>query len=362
MAEDKKGAAKKTEGLRFDHQLYELLDKNDGVFIGEAHNRPSLRQALTYLAPAMKAHGVTTLSIETRQATINSMIEAESTEEWMKTPRAKGFSAAFRPEEICNLVRAYNKLGIKVLGHEDAAYVEERRKVEEERRRAAEAKRKVVEKEIAEFMNSERVQKVRQEVQKEITEGIKNIDIKDAKKVEHFVQEKMKKLELFFQNDQEYLALQKKMIEEEAMDPNDPEEIRKRNTLAADYIKKNKLPGKVLILGGKNHSQHSPEAPTAKDDKAKKEGLDKLLGIPAVNVKLENDAGQVGTTEVVTPQRGYEVTLPDDLKEMIKTMRITSWPPPGGVPVLGAPHQQPAPLPAMPKIQPPMQQPAVPGP
>src|SRR5690606_14101699 len=65
----------------FDQKLYELLQHHDGVFVGETHEIVSVAQALTYLMPALKAKGVTTLSIEHSQAEVDGYANCHTLKE-----------------------------------------------------------------------------------------------------------------------------------------------------------------------------------------------------------------------------------------------------------------------------------------
>ena len=75
---------------RFDHFVVELLQRNDGVFFGELHDHPELRQAIAKLLPPyFKANGVETISIELPQNMVYDMKGFSDKEEMKKRwPRA----------------------------------------------------------------------------------------------------------------------------------------------------------------------------------------------------------------------------------------------------------------------------------
>lgn len=99
---------------RFDHFVVDLLQHNDGVFFGELHDHPELRQAVVKLLPYFKANGVETVSLELPQNLIDEMKDISDTAEFQKRwPRAG--------EQIMgcfDVVKSAQKLGIHVLGHE----------------------------------------------------------------------------------------------------------------------------------------------------------------------------------------------------------------------------------------------------
>jgi hypothetical protein len=100
---------------RLDHLLAELLKEHGGVFLGEQHDSPSLRQAVRQMLPMLKANGVGTLSFEAPQSLIDEMLAAKSAQEFLaKWPGAdsKVFATVY------GLVHEANRLGIKVLGHD----------------------------------------------------------------------------------------------------------------------------------------------------------------------------------------------------------------------------------------------------
>lgn len=103
---------------RLDHLLVELLDKGDGIFVGENHEAPVLSQSLGKLLPLLKAHGVETLSVEITQDRVDAMKKAKSYGDYLKVPLEPRNILA--NERLYNLVKQAHGLGLRVLGHESA--------------------------------------------------------------------------------------------------------------------------------------------------------------------------------------------------------------------------------------------------
>jgi|GEM_PF-4809776 len=302
---------KKPQGLRFDHQLYELLGKNDGAFIGEYHEFPALRQSLTYLAPAMKARGITTVSIELSQSDIDDMRKAKTADEFLKKTMLS-IDKRKRPEEWYHLVQAYDKLGIKVFGHEEDAETQVKRKMD-----GFQKKLKAL------------VEEPLKKATVKIEADAKKID--DPKEREKFTKAETEKIKTTLLESKEVKALITSLTD----NADRRETLAARNKFAADYIKKNRAPGKILVIGGAAHSHHWDDAPESLDKPGEKEGLDKRLAIPAINTQhFERMGGLTGETRVLVPGKAYEVALPVDLKQVLKEHKITSWPPPKGAPVV----------------------------
>lgn len=100
---------------RFDQLLYQLLEQNEGVFIGETHDITSVCQSLAYLMPALKSKEVTTLSLEHPQEEIDIYATSGSLTNALN---ARPNLPAYMVEASYNLVKAAQNCGIKVLGHE----------------------------------------------------------------------------------------------------------------------------------------------------------------------------------------------------------------------------------------------------
>lgn len=97
--------------------LYDLLDKHNGVFLGETHSGPSVRQSLVHLMPGLKAHGVKTLSVELKPEEVDDMLKYKTADEWYENTIFK-ITKGHHPKEFFALVHAANSYGIKVIGHE----------------------------------------------------------------------------------------------------------------------------------------------------------------------------------------------------------------------------------------------------
>lgn len=99
---------------RFDHFVAELLQRHDGVFLGELHNHPELRQATAKLLPYFKAHGVQTLSVELPQNIVDEMkVIADRDQLKRHWPRASDQMHGY-----FEVVKAAQRMGIRVIGHE----------------------------------------------------------------------------------------------------------------------------------------------------------------------------------------------------------------------------------------------------
>jgi hypothetical protein len=99
---------------RFDHFVVDLLARNDGVFFGELHDHPELRQSIAKLLPYFKAHGVETISIELPQNMVDQMKGFANKDEMKKRwPRAGEATLDF-----LEVVKTAQRLEIRVLGHE----------------------------------------------------------------------------------------------------------------------------------------------------------------------------------------------------------------------------------------------------
>lgn len=308
-------------GIRFDHQLYELLKKSKkGAFIGEYHEFPALRQALIYIAPAIKALGVTTLSVELPQSDIDAMLKAQSADEFLKSSLL-GVLKDKRPEEWYNLVHAYHKLGIKVLGHEEETEVRAKRMVEEFQKKL---------KALMEDPMKKAMAKIEEDAKK----------IADPKERERFKQDAMVKARDAIMETKEV----KRLLASLTDGSNRQKELTERNIFAADHIEKHAVPGMKLVVGGGAHSQYCNSAPDSLEKPGEKEGLDKRLGIPAINIEpVDGKGGLAGETKAKIPGKAYEVVLPVDLKEL----KITSWPPAGGPPAV-LPYNQEKTMPMAP--------------
>jgi hypothetical protein len=100
---------------RLDTLIIDLLKKNDGVFLGEHHDAPSLQQAVLELLPMLKDHGVGTLSLEFPQHLIDEAVHSKDYNNF-KSKWPGGDEKVFR--RIYELVHTASKLGMKALGHE----------------------------------------------------------------------------------------------------------------------------------------------------------------------------------------------------------------------------------------------------
>jgi hypothetical protein len=97
---------------RFDHVVLQLLEHNNGVFLGERHRDPSLRQSLIKLLPLFKASGVGTVSLELPQNIVDEMSRMPTSNELNRRWPNQGLSSYFE------VVKSAQKLGLRVLGHD----------------------------------------------------------------------------------------------------------------------------------------------------------------------------------------------------------------------------------------------------
>ena len=309
--------------MAFNHLLHQLLPSqdNDGIFIGELHTKPALRQSLTYLAPMIKANGVETVSLELPYEYVEGMLNAKSLEEWHNSPKGKEFQEAvqanYRGDEYYHLVQAFKKTGFTVLGHEDP----------DKDKPFMNAANKLTTKLIAEEqekLNEEIVSEKDPEKRKALQESL----------LDRLRQRTLDKI----QNDEKIKAELSKMYKDYG--PQGDAGMRNRNAFAASYIKKHKAPGKVLALGGANHSERFGPERWPGSESTEKDGLDKALNLVSITINRSDNEGKVGATKktiasIYGSRDSYEVILPVDLIEFFKKHNYTSWPPRDGVPVIG---------------------------
>jgi hypothetical protein len=111
-----------------------------------------------------------------------------------------------------------------------------------------------------------------------------------------------------------------------------PSVVRQRDEWAAQYIASHKE-GKVIVIGGKNHSGHYRKEDTWQADGVTamlgedNQGLDRRLGYPSIDFTLATDVGEIGATGKDGTFSDYRVRLPADLAATVKELGIASWPP-----------------------------------
>lgn len=107
--------------LPANHVLMELIREHNGVFLGERHDMPNVRQMVTHLMPQLKSAGVTNISFETQQSIIDEFSACKSIEE--ATRKFPGMAAG-SPSTITSLydlTQAAKEHGIRIIGHEAPA-------------------------------------------------------------------------------------------------------------------------------------------------------------------------------------------------------------------------------------------------
>lgn len=320
----------------FNHRLMEILESEKGVFIGEIHSQPALRQALTCLMPLLKAQGVSTLSFETTQADIDEILKAPSRDIWLQSQIP---GQRYHPTELYSLVKEAQKHGIHVIGHEDA----------------------------------DRIKRFEDAITNLKEKAYRAID-KEAEKIadpkERAAYTEKERAGLFKQDrDSPFMQELKKISDQ--LSPLNARGMQERNQFAADYIKEHSKPGKIVVMGGFRHSSYGAEElqelqeNVSEGQKSKPDGLDTRLGIPSIIIRdtdLERvPRGVIGDTRSLD-KKTSDVLLPSNLRSFLKENGITSWPPSPGdahTPSISelsdrlSPKPTPAPAPVAPATAPP---------
>jgi hypothetical protein len=323
---------------RFDHLLYRLIDENNGVFIGERHDHSSVRESLMHLLPAIKSRGVETLSLEIPQQMVDDIIKAGSADAWIAA-QSEGELNKFTGGKdvavsIAQLVHKAHKYEITVLGHECGMEpnVEAAAKAHEELTKKAPKIARIFDRINEEVNKPDFKGSLSEALQKELTEEIAAMRADPARS------EEITALNNFIA-----VTSPARNVQEDGMN--------ERNKRSVDYLKKN-AKGKVLALGGTLHSgnykpddsmkvmvhtigetllvqmEQNPRGIVVEKEYA---GLDVLMNYPAIDYNHVDAAGSVGLTKKTDGKfNNYEVVLPPTVKEM----KITSWPPPKGVPTI----------------------------
>lgn len=308
--------------------LSELLHNNEGVFIGERHVDPALMQTLTYLMPQFNAEGVKTMSIEIGQSHIDDMMAAPTYEAW----KAAGIriEETMTPKDTYNLVKSAQKFGIKVIGHEDEALIEQ---LHQEYDKLNEDFLKNNKPELV-----EKIKKAEQEFIDHLLPSDTVPAVVDGKEVSMMtddaskrfgqIKEDMlnKELEADPKFEEQYYALQFQSYK-----PLTADGLRTRNEAAASSINEEKVKdGKILVVGGVLHTNKEFDRQRPSDKQLASDGLDTLLDIPAVTADARGGSavdpyiGDVGKTTQAA-NKHFETILPDDLESMLKNMGISSW-------------------------------------
>lgn len=102
---------------RIDQVLASLLKRNDGVFLGERHDHPNVRQMVTHLMPWLKAEGVTTISFELQNSEIQKLLQCKDRDEALLA--IPGLDV----ERLYDMVKAAQQHGVSVIGHEEPTAV-----------------------------------------------------------------------------------------------------------------------------------------------------------------------------------------------------------------------------------------------
>jgi hypothetical protein len=260
---EEKDQNKEQDGTRFDRLIVELLEHNEGVFLGENHRHPSLMQAATKLLPLFKAHGLRTLSWETPQAVVDdikpdeSYLDYENRETLVHVRRA-----AFE------LVQNAKRLGIKVIGHEHP-------------KAAAVVEQLIAQQKIArKTKNFDPVYKSMQEMQAMATDPAL-VRMRDMWARDYIRGNRNGKVLIFGGEGH-----------------------------SGDYQKADAM--------------RAPQSVIVNDDY---QGLDRLLGYPSVDYVSGKTIGQVGAIVKRDKFSDYTVELPVDLLTTLRNLGINSWPP-----------------------------------
>lgn len=295
-----------TQHKPFNHRLMEALESGQGVFIGENHSQPALRQALIYLMPLLKAQGVSTLSFETTQADVDAILKAPSREVWLQSQAAED---RYHPTELYSLVKEAQKYGIHVIGHEDAGRIK--------RFEAA-------------------VSDLKEKAYRAI--DIEAEKIADPKERAAYTE---KEREGLFKQDRDSPFMQELKKISDQLSPLNTRGLLERNQFAADYIKEHSKPGKILVVGGLRHSAYGsvplPELQgnVSEEQKSKPDGLDTRLGIPSIIIRDTSldrvPRGVIGDTRALDTTTS-DVLLPNNLRTFLKENGVSSWPPSPGDP------------------------------
>jgi hypothetical protein len=100
---------------QLDRLLVDLLKDREGVFLGEDHNSPSIRQAALEMLPLLKANGLGTVSLEVAQDMVDDAVRSTTWEEF--AAKRPGIHK-IRSIRFYDFVQKVHGLGIKVLGHD----------------------------------------------------------------------------------------------------------------------------------------------------------------------------------------------------------------------------------------------------
>lgn len=329
MGDEAKPAKPAADYFAFNHLLQEFLQdkESDGIFVGEKHQHPALRQSIIRLMPLLKANGVGTISLELPQEFVDQAVNGASLDTW-QTFNDPRFTAripdAHYPDEFYHLIREATKHGIKVLGHE-----------------SFEIQKQFV-REISKF-RTKLFTEVRNQIVKEIDEE------KDPEKRAELVKSAQTRFEQRINdtltNDEKVRAELNKIHEE--YNPEKAAAMRKRNEFAADHVNANKVQGKkVVVIGGASHSIVLGHERWPGSESTQREGLDDRLNLKTVIFNISDEKGKVGATKktMYNDRVIYEVMFPADLAAFLKSRNITSWPPSDGVPTIDSPLKQSLPM------------------
>ena len=247
-----------------DQLLFELLAQKDGVFLGEAHAAPSLRQALNRMLPQLQARGVGTLALEIPQREVDVLHAASSVEEAVSRPPFRDWLKTAPPvavpkiktviESEFRLVQHAKDLGIRVLGYEQPE-------------------------------PSDRLAGL------EARMGDKGVPGEER--------------EALTQQHRSILAWM-----------SSPKGMHQRDEWATRYIQRERI-GKVIVLGVDGHSGDR-ETHAGPDTPHTCQGLDRKLGYPSVDYdNVTVGSPLAGTTRKMDGRSSdYKVFLPSDLGEL----------------------------------------------
>lgn len=257
------------QGERFDHLILKLLKNNKGVFIGEYHGYPAVRQSIIHLMPLFNANGVRTISFELPQDAIDELRKIPN-RETLATYDSKRYGGTLSGSiYVWELLKAAEKYHIRILGHEHPDEGDKIATVVSEFRKIMDDKKLTVDEQIAK------------------------------------------------------LQQKAKILRSEKLD------MVKRDDYAAAYIKKNAA-GKYLVIGGLGHSGNYSAGDKSTEERSFKINMDKWhalaatgykglnvkLGIPAIDYDIMRTIKEAGATLKGDGKASdYDVRLPNDIYE-----------------------------------------------
>lgn len=278
---------KANDGPRFDHLMYQLIEKNEGIFLGENHYKPMVVETISKLLPAFKARGVGTIGIErTPEQMMYYETVADKLEGKKLTEAQKELLALLPPEEMLsldiaavNLVRDTRKMGLKLIGYE--------------------------------MPNEDLSPRVRQAYDRIRSDGY--VSLREEYDYTNIILEEATSLD----------------------------GMKKRDAWSAEYIKQQKE-GKIILIGGAQHSANHTKIDSIFNISDgygviwNYKGINTRLNYPSVDFVEASPEHPIGTTEKENGKfHDYKAYLNDEMSDL----NTTSWPlPPGTTPYVPESH------------------------